>query len=309
MWLLWAALALAQSPERATGSLTKAERAALEMVLAPCAGLEGADRVAYLEAQVGQSDSAAVNAAIARALAVAYDVGADHDAVRDAALDQPDPMTEDILAATRAYDAQRFEIREETELRGGGSTLAGGSWGSPMGSTVVTNPVYTVRGWGIYQGHTRLTVPEYLDRTGQVDLALALNADIERSRWQARALYGAGGVGLAATLVGLIGAQTTNDPTEFLWYRRASAAGSITAIAGFIGGSVPSARAQRLETDPSYRFTPDQVQPHLDRANESLRQELDLSPHHVLQIERASLRPWFAPGPGNQVAMGVHGRF
>lgn len=309
MWLLWVALALAQSPERPAGSMTKADRAALELVLAPCAGLEGPDRVAYLEGQIGQSPSPAVNAAVARALAVAYDPTADHDALRDAALAPASAVTADVLAATRVYEAQRFHIREETEVRGGGSTLAGGSWGSPMGSTVVTNPIYTVRGWGIYQGHTRLTVPEYLDRTGQVDLALALNADIERSRWQARALYGAGGVGVAATLVGLIGAQTTNDPTEFMWYRRASAAGSITAIAGFIGGSVPSARAQRLENDPSYRFTPEQVQPHLDRANESLRQELDLSPQHVLQLQRASLSPWFAPGPANQLAVGVHGRF
>lgn len=310
MLTLLCALALAQDPapvdvETAPApapalSQAQQDRAELEGILAAASVLSGAERVQYFQDRIGTASTAEVNAGLARALAASYVLDASHEVVRDAALNQqrPAPVDPELQAAQaaerlekmRAYKAQRLVVREETEIRGGGTSPqitggVGGGWGSPMGTPMTTDPVYTVQTWGVYQGKRRLTVPEYLEATDQGELAEALDVDIQRSRRQSRVLYGIGAVGVAAAGAGVVGQVTATDVERYTLYRTTATLGVVAAIGGFVGGSVPAARAKELEQEVSFRFTPEQVQPRLDAYNEALRLRIGLSAEDVMLLE------------------------
>ena len=312
MLLLLSALTFAQDPhpgpasaERPPPALTQAkqDRAELEGILAGAAVLSGPERVQYFQALLGTSSSAQVNAGLARALAASYALEASHEVVRDAALEvqRPaplavvDPEVQQALAAERlekmrAYKAQRLMVREETEIRGGGMSPqitagVGGGWGSPMGTPMANDPLYLVQSWGIYQGKRRLTVPEYLDLTGQDALAEALDMDIQRSRRQSRVLYGIGVVGVVAAGAGVVGQLSATDAERYGLYRTTATLGVVAAIGGFVGGSIPAARAKELELEAGFRLTPEQVQPRLDAYNEALRLRIGLSAEDAMLLE------------------------
>lgn len=311
MLTLLCALALAQDPAPAAAetppptaapALTQAQkdRAELEGILAAASVLSGAERVQYFQDRIGTAASPEVNAGLARALAASYALDASHEVVRDAALNQqrPAPVNAEEQAAQaaerlekmRAYKAQRLVVREETEIRGGGTSPqitggVGGGWGSPMGTPMTTDPVYTVQTWGVYQGKRRLTVPEYLEATDQGELAEALNVDIQRSQRQSRVLYGVGALGVVAAGAGVVGQVTATDVERYALYRTTATLGVVAAIGGFVGGSVPAARAKELEQEVSFRFTPEQVQPRLDAYNEALRLRIGLSAEDVMLLE------------------------
>ena len=312
MLLLLSALTLAQDPSPGPASveppppaLTQAQqdRSELEGILAGAAVLSGTERVDYFAARVGSGSTPQVNAGLARALAVAYTQDAPHEGVRDAALQvqRPgpvaavDPEAQRALAAARlvdmrAYKAERLVVREETEIRGGGSSPQitggiGGGWGSPMGVPINSDPLYSVQTWGIYQGKRRLTVPEYLELTEQDDLSQALELDIQRSKRQSQVLYGIGVAGVVAAGAGVVGQVTAADAERATLYRRTATLGVVAAIGGFVGGSIPAARAKELEQEVDFRFTPEQVQPRLDAYNEVLRLRIGLSADDVMLLE------------------------
>ncbi|MFT5584110.1 MAG: hypothetical protein ACI9VR_001695 [Cognaticolwellia sp.] len=312
MLLLLSALTFSQesapgpaSVERPPPVLTQAQqdRSELEGILAGAAVLSGAERVDYFAARVGTASTPQVNAGLARALAASYTMDAPHEAIRDAALlvQRPaavvpvDPVVQQALAAERlvnmrAYKAERMVVREETEIRGGGSSPQitggiGGGWGSPMGVPMTNDPLYSVQTWGIYLGKRRLTVPEYLELTDQDVLAQALDLDIQRSKRQSRVLYGIGVAGVVAAGAGVVGQVTTTDAERYTLYRTTATLGVVAAIGGFVGGSIPAARAKELEMEVDFRFTPDQVQPRLDAYNEALRLRIGLSAEDVMLLE------------------------
>lgn len=312
MLLLLSALTFAQdaqpgpaSVERPPPALSQAQqdRAELERILAGAAVLAGEERVQYFESRVGSASSAQVNAGLARALGASYTLDASHELVRDAALEvqrpAPVPAVDPVVQAAqaaerlekmRAYKAQRMTVREETEIRGGGMSPqitggVGGGWGSPMGMPMTNDPLYSVQTWGIYLGKRRLSVPEYLELTEQDDLAAALDLDIQRSKRQSRVLYGIGIAGVAAAGAGVVGQVTTEDVERYGLYRTTAMLGVVAAIGGFVGGSIPAARAKELEDEASFRFTPEQVQPRLDTYNEALRLRIGLSAEDVMLME------------------------
>lgn len=312
MLLLLSALTFAQDPdpgpasvERPPPALSQAQqdRAELEGILAGAAVLSGAERVDYFQSRVGSASTPEVNAGLARALAASYALDASHEVVRDAALQvqRPaaapvvDPAVQQALAVERlekmrAYKAQRLIVREEMEIRGGGTSPQitggiGGGWGSPMGVPMTNDPLYTVQTWGIYQGKRRLTVPEYLELTDQDELAEALELDIQRSKRQSRVLYGIGVTGVVAAGAGVVGQVSTDDVERYGLYRTTATLGVVAAIGGFVGGSIPAARAKELEQEAGFRLTPEQVQPRLDAYNEALRLRIGLSAEDVMLLE------------------------
>jgi hypothetical protein len=154
-----------------------------------------------------------------------------------------------------------------------------------MGVPMSTDPLDTVQTWGIYQGKRRLTVPEYLEITDQDALAEALELDIQRSKRQSRVLYGIGVGGVVAAGAGVVGQVSTDDVDRYTLYRTTATLGVVAAIAGFVGGSIPAARAKELEQEAGFRFTPEQVQPRLDAYNEALRLRIGLSAEDVMLLE------------------------
>ena len=87
-------------------------------------------------------------------------------------------------------------------------------------------------------------------------------------------------------------------------------------LTGFVGGSIPASKATRVEQDPEYTFTPEQVREGIDGYNDELRQELELSPEEVLLIEAAgsgaNVQPYVVPTatPGGLgLSLGVGGSF
>lgn len=316
------AFAQAQPPAAPSAAATTAapalalkgeEKVRVETVLATLSDTTGEPRRAALLELLAGEDTPAVKAALARALAVAYDDDAPHEEVRAAALGLKSPEqlraekeaarraqaqaaaqaeidAAERLAALREYKAQRLSIREETELRGGGVSSVyqpgyGVTAGTGVMQPVITDPYYTVQTWAVYEGDQRLSVPDYLLLTGQEELAEALLLDIQRSERQSKLLYGMGVAGVVLSGVGVIGQINSTDADSYALYRGAALGGVVLAVGGFVGGSLPASRARGLQEDVGYRFTVEQVQPRLDAYNEQLRRDLGLSAQDVLILE------------------------
>lgn len=209
----------------------------------------------------------------------------------------PAGLTAQRLAAYRAYKAGRLVVREETELRGGGSTLVGGAawgggpwgwggygaWGPPP--MVVQDPVRTVRGWGVYQGPVRLDTPSFARLVGASAIEQALAQDLRRLDRRGRAWGGVVVVGALGLLGGVVTTTQAGTPAQFRLGNQITLGGGAVLLGGLIGGSLPRAKASELRQDPSTRFTAPEAQRLADAHNERLRAELGLRPDEVWLLE------------------------
>ena len=302
--------------------LADQDRIALGELLAPLRDLRGETRRERLSELMGQEHPPAVKAGLARALAESYDDEAPHGRVMAAALkapsrpspqlERPDQLDAAKLSSIREYQRRRLQLREETELRGGGSSVVSNPYGNPytLGSSqVVTDPIYTVRGWGIYEGPRRLTVPQYLNTIGSYEMQEYLEQDIRKLEATSKALYGLGAGGVLATVVGVIGMQNAQDQDQRVIFLATAAGGVGAMLGGFVGGSIPAGKATRIETEPAYTFTPEQVREDIDEHNEGLRQGLGLSAQEVLFIEATSsntdVQPYLVPTGDRRSGLGL----
>lgn len=328
------------SPPAGSLALNDEERVALTELLGPVVAMRGEERRDGLLALLGSEDlSAGQKAAVSRALGEAWNDDAANGALMSAAMRDKAPppkdeepaeaaaptgfqLTPEKLANVREYQRRRVVVRQETEIRGGGTSVVSSPWANPYSITpsqVVQDPIYTVQGWGIYQGSRRLSVPDYLGVIGSDQMKHYLEDDILRLQRTSKALYAFGGVGVAATVVGVIGmntAQQQQDSDLWLIFFATAGGGVATMLTGFIGGSIPSAKATRIEQEPEYTFTPEQVREGVDGYNDGLRQELDLTPDEVLLIEAAgagaNVQPYVLPTAtpsGLGLSLGVGGSF
>lgn len=313
--------------------LTDEDRIALTSILIPMKDLRGEERRDALLVPLSDPEvSPPVKAALARALGQAFDDDVPHNrlvasAMRDREPDKPkakdaEPtkpqvaLTSEKLGSVRAYQRQRLVVRQETELRGGGQSVVSSPWANPYSMTqsqVVQDPIYAVQGWGIYQGSRRLTVPEYLGVIGSDEMKAFLDQDIVRLQATSKGLYAFGGLGVAATVVGIVGMNNSQTAEQRLIFFTAAGGGVVAMLTGFIGGSVPAAKATQIKNDPEYTFTPEQVQDGVDTYNEGLRSDLGLTSEEVLLIEAAGagaqVQPYIVPsggrgGPGLQLGVG-----
>lgn len=196
------------------------------------------------------------------------------------------------LQSLRDYQNGYLSIRSESELRGGGTRVVQ-SWHGPRRfgwhtTTVVNEPIYTTRTWGVYQGPYRLSTPEIYGAIGQHGQQDALQGELARLERKASIFYTVGFVGVASTVGGIVTqafatTQTTADVGGWM-----TLGGVGAMLTGFIGGSFPSAKASDLRYYPATTFDPRALQRDLDAANDRLRVELGLTPAEVLRLEGMS---------------------
>ncbi len=199
----------------------------------------------------------------------------------------PATLTVERLALLRQYKARRISVRNETELRGGGTSLGFSSPGYGP-AVVMTDPIYTIRTWGLYQGGQRLDTVTALDRLGADSLKKTTVDDIKTSRRRARTWFTAAGLGGAAMVAGMVGMRTATTYPEHALAQQITTGGTLVGIGGLIAGSFPGAKASRLERYPSAVLTPEQASEQAAAHNEALRAELGLSPQEVWLMEMGS---------------------
>lgn len=227
-------------------------------------------------------------------------------------------MTAEQARAARTYRADRLELRPETELQGGGSTMIyqghGGPWrhGYAGFSYVLRDPVYAVPTWGIYRGPERLTVPEYLGAVGRVGQKADLEAKIEQLERRSGRWYTLGGLGIAATIGSVVAQIVTDDPAINYYGYYTTLGGAGAMVLGFVAGSFPSAKADRLENDPAEWLEARQLQSEIDDYNAALGARLGLSPEQQLMLDSSPALRWtprVQPVRGGGVSVGVGASF
>lgn len=201
---------------------------------------------------------------------------------------QPGMSSAERLQALRQYRRERLTINPEVEVSGGGTRVYSGfGWGGPGwgGGMVVTDPVITTRTWGTYQGSSRLSVPQFLQVTGQDALSTELSNQIASNDRRSRTFYTVAGVGVAGLLVGTFGARTATNGLQFQQYNSLILPSLGLTVGGVFMGSFPAARAERLRRYPSESLGIDTAQQLADEHNDRLRESLGLSPEDVWDIE------------------------
>lgn len=196
-------------------------------------------------------------------------------------------LSPETLQAMREYRLRHLQVRTETTISGGSQTVRSSPyWGGPV--MVTTDPIVTTRSWAVYQGPMRLDVPTYLELAGEEELRTELVGRIERKRWLSRTYYGVAAGGVLAIAAGFVGVGTAETSEDQYRWSTVGTVGLGATVVGLIGGSFPAASATRLRTD--YGRTVDilSAQRTADGYNESLRQDLDLTPEEALRVEQES---------------------
>lgn len=196
-------------------------------------------------------------------------------------------LTAERLALLRSYKSRRLSVRNETELRGGGSSVGFTSPGYGP-AVVMSDPIYTIRTWGIYEGSQRLDTVTALDRLQRDALKTQTVDDIRKARRRSRAWFTAAGLGGAAILGGIIGVRTADTRLEQIYFSQVTTGGTLLGITGLVVGSFPSSKANRLERYPAAVMSPEEAREAAGAHNESLRQELGLTPQEVWLMEMGS---------------------
>ena len=203
---------------------------------------------------------------------------------------QPQPLqltrSSSQLMAVQQYQRQRLQIRGEMSFHGGHTTFYSGHryrWGGV--GMAVHSPVTTSRTWGVYQGPSRINVPDFLTMVGQTEQSRLLSAEIARAERASRAWYTTAGVGVAGMIVGWVGYNTATTRDDRITFNNISLGGLGLTVTGLIGGSFPAGKATRLQRVPQASMTSDQAQQLIDTHNNTLRESLQLSADDVWAIE------------------------
>ncbi|MFH1464169.1 MAG: hypothetical protein ABIO70_07270 [Pseudomonadota bacterium] len=205
----------------------------------------------------------------------------------------PVPVTSDQrFGAMLAFRQRHLDLRGFTRWEGGGAVVlhSGWGWGGPWWhsgfgtSYVIPTAPDRVDDWGVYRGPTRLTIPGYLEAIGDDGGSRALQGSIAHAQRTSSAFYTAGGVGLAATLVGFLGAASARDIDTFHTWNVVSTAGLLVGITGVVVGRGQAGRARRMTHDYSGTLDYGEAQAQVDTYNEQLRLELGLSEADVYPI-------------------------
>lgn len=208
----------------------------------------------------------------------------------------------------RTYRDQALSLRTVGEVRVGTTWdyTTYGRWG-PYGYSMGWSPwprpyvVQTSRP-GVFQGPKRLDVPSTLLALGDEDARVALEGRIRKNRTIGNVGYGLGVVGVAASVVGLIGldeccstpiyAGDTERIHQALAWSTVTGSGLALMVGGLVGGTFPSVRAWRLQYDHTATIEPDVLEERIEAHNAQLATELGLT---AREVERIESRPRRAP--------------
>lgn len=180
--------------------------------------------------------------------------------------------------ARQAYRAQALSLRPYSEFYQGTSysrRVVFTPWGP--GTVTVARPFYVERTeLGVFQGRERLDVPQTLQALGDLQAQGALEQRIHHNRSTGHLLYGLGVLGIAGSIVGLIGLDHADTYEEAQTFGTLSMAGLGVGVGGFVVGSFPTGKAYRLQYDLEASQDLDELEARIDQHNRELAESLGL---------------------------------
>lgn len=196
------------------------------------------------------------------------------------------------LQALKQYQRERISLGTELEFHSSGPPVSvgfGGPWYGMGWGMVVSNPsVYASRTDAVYQGTTRMDMPDFLGTVGARDLRADLERDILRANRATNVWNTVAGLGIAGVVVGAFGiseAEYARDRYAMAYYNNIAVGGLAATIGGLIGSSVSSSRSFRLRRNPSYSIGFNEAEKLAEEHNERLRQSLGLTADDVWGVE------------------------
>lgn len=197
-------------------------------------------------------------------------------------------VSDSDFKAIQQFRSEHLEIRTITNWRGGGATVVHhGWWGPRYGphvgiGTVYRQPVVAEHTYAVFQGPTRLNVPQYLDVVGDPREDDWRRRIDNNRRWSA-GFTGLGVMGGVATIVGVIGGSMNRDFDRRDDWDLVTLSGIGGLVIGFGGASATSSRAFTLQTNYNLLGW-DNTRNQVDDYNDALRQDLGISPQQAWDI-------------------------
>ena len=193
--------------------------------------------------------------------------------------------------AMKAFDDQHLQIRSwswyapprfalHMSWWGGGPGLR---WG--VGSTLpVFGSIPPGHAWAVYEGEHRLTVPDYLDRVGDEARKYSLEDDLRRARTWSNVWAGTGAVGIATTIVAVMGMETARSHDAYAQWSLVGSCGLVGMLVGVLGYDDANSRQTRLTYDFGMNLQPDEAQATVESYNRKLQAELGLTDREVRHL-------------------------
>ncbi|MFT5680517.1 MAG: hypothetical protein ACI8RZ_001423 [Myxococcota bacterium] len=193
------------------------------------------------------------------------------------------------LQALRQYQRERVSVGTEVEFRASGPPVSigfGGPWYGMGWGMMVSNPsVYTSRTDTIYQGTTRMDMPDFLGTVDARNLRADLERDILRANRSTNVWNTVAGAGIAGIVIGGLGMSEARDAQTYYGYANFAIGGLVATIGGLAGSSFTSSKSFRLRRYPSSSIGTDEAERLADAYNDRLREGLGLTPDDVWGVE------------------------
>lgn len=198
-----------------------------------------------------------------------------------------------MARAMRDYRGRYLSLRQMSEIAVGTTMTYGwyGGWGTAGhagwgGWVAVPQPWLAQRDvLAVYEGPRRIDMPATHRTLGDPAGAEKLESKMRSNRTAAGFLYTIGVAGMVASIGGLIAAENADTWEEANEWTTVSWIGVGATVFGFVGGSIPSAQARRLQADPSASFDLDELQARINSRNDALAAELGLPPELAVGLE------------------------
>lgn len=194
----------------------------------------------------------------------------------------------------RAYRGRYLSLRQVSELAMGTHWSYGISGAYSTGNAAWGGWVATPQAWvsqrdslAVYEGPMMIDMPAAYRALGDPQGAKKLERKIKSNRRAAGFMYTLGVAGMVTSIGGLIAAENAQTWEEAEEWQTLSWVGVGATAVGFIGASLPSARARRLKSDPAVAFDLEELQARIDARNEEIANELGLPPELAVTLEPA----------------------
>ncbi|MDP6935526.1 MAG: hypothetical protein QGG40_21585, partial [Myxococcota bacterium] len=139
--------------------------------------------------------------------------------------------------------------------------------------------------WSIYRGLARLSVPDFLETTGQSQQLNSVNRDIDTARKKSKVWFAAAGLGASALTGSLAAMASAQDYDTYVSWNRLALGGAAISGLGLLAASFPATEAAHLNRFPETVMNIEEAQQLVEAHNSSLREELDLTADQVLVVE------------------------
>ncbi len=167
----------------------------------------------------------------------------------------------------------------------GFSTYSGYGWSSffALGPSFAT-PHHE---WRVAKGPTVISVPRFLELSGQTELREDLLQKVKRNKTAATVFGGVAAVSAATLIAGLFTEANATDVEGQILGMQMYNYGGLGVAVGLVAASIPGGRAKRWVAQPSAVMTPEEAEGFVRQHNDALRASLGLTPTEAFEIEQA----------------------